>query len=194
MSSADKHSLMSSFPICVHLLPLTASSKNFQYNVEKIVNTSVVLLRILRNQRTSTLYTCFQVWQFFKHPRPMICIIGLVVLQRSLSCHAAEISGRKQEPEKCASRFSQNSCIFSHNCGIQDPPCFVPVFPVLPDHFYFALLSSRSILLEFFQQSQPSCLLSSFLFFQSRNSACFVGGVTPWAALRDHRFFWLQEG
>ena len=71
MSSADKHSLMSSFPICVHLLPLTASSKNFQYNIEKIVNPSVVLHRVLKNQSTSTLYTCFQVWQFFKHPRPI---------------------------------------------------------------------------------------------------------------------------
>lgn len=177
---------MSSFPICVHLLPLTASSKNFQYNVEKIVNPSVVLHRVLRNQSTSTLYTCFQVWQFFKHPRPMIFIIGLVALQQSLSCHAAEISGRMEEAEKCASRFSQNSCIFSHNYGIQDPLCFVPVFPVLPDHFYFALLSSRSILLESFQQSQPSCLLSSFLFFQSQSSARFVAGVTPWAAFRAH--------
>ena len=122
MSSADKHSLMSSFPICVHLLPLTVSSKNFQYNVEKIVNPSVVLHRVLRNQRTTTLYTCFQMWQFFKHPRPMIFIIGLVVLWQFLSCHAVEISGRMQEPEKRASRFSQNSCIFSHYCGEQDPP------------------------------------------------------------------------
>lgn len=88
---------------------------------------------------------------------------------------------------------SARTAVSFHTTVDTRSPCFVPVLPVLPDHFYFALLSSRSILLEFFQQSQPSCLILVSL-FPVPNSACFVGGVTPWAALRDHRFFWLQEG